>query len=581
MIMFMNKTQSRKKSRHSSGRSLAEDFLTLSHKVLLYANSGLPRIDFVREIALMLIQFSGSDVVELRLKRRDKYYRYELRKNRQASLHFEEIPCMKTAEGKIIPCSSEDSGIERLCQEVISGRFDPNLNYFTKNGNFWTNDLSVCSPEYSLQPMKEWKSLALFSLMLDEDNIGLLQLKSASKDFFTLEEIQFYERLTQTLGVALVYRHTQVALRERIKELTCLYGIARLIARPDLTEEQMLQGIVELLPPSWLYPESATARITLDQHSYLAPHFREGKHKQNADIMVGGTKRGEVEVIYLEEKPELDEGPFLMEERSLIDAVAREVALLIERKQSEKERTQLQNQLMHADRLATIGQLAAGVAHELNEPLSNILGFAQLATKSSDLPVQTLQDIEKIVNASLHAREVVKKLLIFARQMPTEKSKVNLNRIVEEGLYFFESRCAKEGIELVRQLSPHLPEIIADAGQLHQVLVNLVVNSIQAMPKGGKLTIQTLTKDGYVSLVVEDTGVGMSTEVKRQLFDPFFTTKEIGEGTGLGLSVVHGIVSSHGGTIKVGSQVGKGARFEIQLPVRSSSDEKKETKSDL
>jgi signal transduction histidine kinase len=144
---------------------------------------------------------------------------------------------------------------------------------------------------------------------------------------------------------------------------------------------------------------------------------------------------------------------------------------------------------------------------------------------------------------------------------------------VEEGLYFFESRCAKEGIELVRLLSPNLPRITADAAQLQQVLVNLVVNSIQAMPQGGKLTLQTLSDDGYVSLVVEDTGMGMSEEVQKQIFVPFYTTKEVGEGTGLGLSVVHGIVSSHSGKIEVKSKEGEGTRFEIKLPISEPLEE--------
>ncbi|MGB8656468.1 MAG: ATP-binding protein [Candidatus Zixiibacteriota bacterium] len=558
---------------NSSGQNMAEAFLALSHEILLYSNRGLPRIDFVREVLRKLIEFSGCDGVELRLKRRQKYYRCEMIKNAETSFHLEYLPCLHTEDHRMIPCSSEVDGLERLCREVLLRKFDPALSHFTKKGSFWTNDLENPLLPYDLSQSSQWKSLAVFPLVVDQDNIGLLHLRSKRTDFFSKEEIDFYEGLAQTLGVAFVHRSAQVALRERVKELTCLYGIARLVARPDLSLDKMLEGIVELLPPAWLYPEIATARIVLDGHSYSMPDFREGRHIQIADIVVSSKRRGVVEVVYLEEKPELDEGPYLKEERSLIDAVAREVALKIERRQAEEEKAQLQNQLMHADRLATIGQLAAGVAHELNEPLGNILGFAQLATKCPQLPTQALQDIEKIVNASLHAREVVKKLLIFARQMPTKKTEVNLNQIVEEGLYFFESRCAKEGIELVRLLSPNLPGMIADAAQVQQVLVNLVVNSIQAMPKGGRLTIQTLAAGDYVALVVEDTGLGMAQEVQEQIFVPFFTTKEVGEGTGLGLSVVHGIVSSHRGQIEVKSKEGVGTRFEIRLPVSRLSEE--------
>jgi signal transduction histidine kinase len=264
--------------------------------------------------------------------------------------------------------------------------------------------------------------------------------------------------------------------------------------------------------------------------------------------------------------PDIDEGPFLKEERSLLDEVARQVGFIIERREAEEEKARLQQQLRHADRLATIGQLAAGAAHELNEPLGSILGFAELAKHLHRVPKQAKSDLEKIIEAALHAREVIKKLMIFARQMPTQKAPVNLNELVEKGLYFLESRCAQEGIELVREMGPDVPQITGDASQLHQVLVNLVVNAIQAMPGGGILTIRTLKEDEDAVLTVEDTGVGMSDEVLRQIFVPFFTTKQVGQGTGLGLAVVHGIVTSHGGAIQVDSEVGKGTRFKVRLP---------------
>ena len=131
---------------------------------------------------------------------------------------------------------------------------------------------------------------------------------------------------------------------------------------------------------------------------------------------------------------------------------------------------------------------------------------------------------------------------------------------------FLEARCAKEKVDLIQDLAPDLPQTYADPSQLQQVLVNLVVNALQAMPEGGTLRLATRGDDQSVSLIVEDTGAGMSEEVKKHIFDPFFTTKDVGEGTGLGLSVVHGIVTAHGGSIKCASQVGCGTRFEVELP---------------
>ncbi|MBN1804591.1 MAG: hypothetical protein JW837_05025 [Sedimentisphaerales bacterium] len=359
---------------------------------------------------------------------------------------------------------------------------------------------------------------------------------------------------------------TKAALAERVKELTCLYGIAQIAGLPDMSLEEIIQGIVGLLPPAWQYPDNTFARIILDGTPYITPGFCECRQKQTTDIIVGGIPRGVVELVYVEDKPDMDEGPFLKEERNLIDAVARQVVLIIERKQAEEDKLKLHSQLLHADRLATIGVLAAGVAHELNEPLGNILGFAQLAKKCPGIPVSAVQDIEKIEVASLHAREIIRKLLVFARQAPPKKTQVNLNQVAEDGLYFFEARCAKEDIELIRLLSPDMPEITADPGQLNQLLVNLVVNSLQSMPGTGKITVQTRFSGHNVYLIVEDTGTGMSKEVLDKIFIPFFTTKDVGHGTGLGLPVVYGIVTAHGGTINVKSKLGCGTRFEIQFP---------------
>ena len=383
---------------------------------------------------------------------------------------------------------------------------------------------------------------------------------------------KYFPKIILIMGEVIENLASDLALRERVKELTCLYGIAQITTNQNTSIDEILKSIVNLLSPAWLYPEIAQARIVFDGRSYSTPDFTGGKQSISSDITINGKKRGLVEVSYTVEKPVLDEGPFLKEERNLIDTVAKEVSVIIEKQQIDKEKVRLQEQMRHSDRLATVGQLAAGVAHELNEPLSNMLGFAQLAKKSQGLPKATEHDIDKIINASLHAREVVKKLLLFSRQMPTKKSKVNLNQIVQDGLYFLKSRCEKEGIEMVRILAPNLPEIYADSGQLHQVLVNLVVNAIQAMPAGGKLTIKTLVSPDYISLVVEDTGIGMNEEIIKKIFIPFFTTKEVGQGTGLGLSLVHGIVTSHGGTIDVKSNVGHGSQFEIKLPIKTQTE---------
>jgi len=586
LIGMTKKTRNQINTQATDG-STFKDFRILSNQIMHLALRGLLRIDFLEEASKILMEFSGCDSVQMWLKERGKYYCSQVTRSKKRPFHFKIIPTVETDKGKIVPKFRKNSILEQLCRDIILRQFDLSLPFFTKNGSFWTGDAENSFAFLSKQNKRmrisksiidgNYRSLVLIPISVKDENIGLLQLRSTSLDFFTKKEVEFYEGAVQTLAVALIHRRAQVELRERIKELTCLYGIAKLVERPSISLKEILQGIVELLPPAWLYSEIASARIILDEHSYTTQHFHESPQKQFANIVVDSEERGIVEVVYSKKKPELDEGPFLKEERILIDTVAREIALIIERKQSEQDKERLQEQLRHADRLATIGQLSAGVAHELNEPIGSILGFAQLIQKYPKLSEQVRKDIEKIMKASLHAREVVKKLMLFARQLPPQKTRVNLNQIVEESLYFLESRCAKEGIKVVRKISSDLPEITADSAQMTQVLVNIAVNAIQAMPSGGRLTIQTKASDKFISLSIEDTGIGMTESIMKKIFLPFFSTKDTGKGTGLGLPVVHGIVTSHGGSISVDSKVGQGTRFEIQLPIAESQDKKEKT----
>lgn len=558
---------------------------SLSGRILNYGSLGLSTMEFMSEVSKMLMDFTGCDTAEVRVVERARLLTCEASRDFGQGLRTEVVPGKRSDAGEVIPCRDTDADLEKICEEIGCNRFDPSLPFYTLNGSFWIGD-TESSLDLSSETCKwaggrtlyiegDFRSLAIIPFVIRDKDKGLLLLKSKQQNCFTAEKIESYEDIARILGIALTQLRAQVALRERVKELTCLYGIAKVAAKPGISFQEILQGTVELLPPGWLYPDVASARIVFDECSYSAAGFRENLQTQTAEIVVDGEKRGTIEVAYSQEMPALDEGPFLKEERNLINAIAREVALIIEGRQMEEDKRRLQEQLRHADRLATLGQLAAGVAHELNEPLASILGFAQLAGKTPGIPDQVRKDNEKIVAASLHAREIVNKLKLSARQAPPRKERVDLNDIVNGGLYFVESRCAKAGIELVKVLEPDLPKIVADAGQLYQVLTNLVVNAMQAMPDGGRITIQTARGGTGISLRVEDTGVGMDKEVLENIFAPFFTTKGVDEGTGLGLAVVHGIVTSHGGSISVTSTVGQGTRFEVLFPI-NMPDELKE-----
>jgi signal transduction histidine kinase len=553
-----------------------EDFKSFSQEILGKVNRDVSRIDFLHDILKRLLSFSGCVAVEIMIKKNNKYISYKITQQDESSFQYIAVSFTndeREAEHKF----QKQSSIEKLQMDIIERQFDQSLPNFNINGSFWTGDVekdinletvSEKEDRNDSQNLKiDYKSLAIVPLFFVDNIIGCILLVSKQREYFSEDDIRQYEGLSHNLGITLVNQRSQAALRERVKELTCLYSIAKVSERQDLSLTEILKGIVEFIPPAWQYPDIAMGRISINGHVFSTPGFRQTGQKQTADIILNGKRRGVVEVIYTKEKPNIDEGPFLREERNLIDTIARQIALVVEQKEAEESRLKLQDQIRHTDRLATIGQLAAGVAHELNEPLGNILGFAQLIKKCQELPDIASKDVDGIVDASLNAREVIKKLLLFARQAPSKKEKVNLNQIIMDGLYFFEARCAKEGIKLVRLLSPDLPEINGDQAQLNQVLVNLVVNAIQAMPHGGKLTIKTSAINDNVYLVVEDTGIGMTEDVIKKIFIPFFTTKDINEGTGLGLSVVHGIITSHKGMIRVQSSINKGTRFEIKLPL--------------
>lgn len=236
---------------------------------------------------------------------------------------------------------------------------------------------------------------------------------------------------------------------------------------------------------------------------------------------------------------------------------------------------ELKQQLLHADRLATVGQLAAGIAHEINGPLNNILGYAQLSAKQQDLPELVYQDLDNIIRLSLHAGEVVKKVMLFSRQVQPKYDQIDLNEIIKESLYFTEPLCRQNKISVECNLDENLPEIVGDFSQLRQVVVNMVVNSAQAISdSGGDIVITTKPRSSNrVEMRIQDTGKGMTPETLEKCFNPFFTTKDVDEGTGLGLSVVHGILKSHRAAINVESTVGQGSVFIVTFPLTPANGE--------
>ena len=280
-------------------------------------------------------------------------------------------------------------------------------------------------------------------------------------------------------------QNPDIQLRERVKELKCLYELSRIAWEADNDLTAIVSKALTILPSAMQYPEAAEVSITIDGTVSSTPGFKQSIATIASPLMGGNKKRGEVVVGYRKRKG--GDHLFLTEERRLIRTVAREFSLILKRIETEDEKQKLQMQLQHVERLAFVGELSAGIAHELNEPLGRILGFAQLIKKTGGLSDQQSEDIERIVKASLYTREIIKKLMIFSRQMPRQITWLNLNDIVSNILYFIDVRFVGRQVTIIQRLDESLAPIQADEVQISQVLVNLITNAIHAMDDGGSI----------------------------------------------------------------------------------------------
>lgn len=248
----------------------------------------------------------------------------------------------------------------------------------------------------------------------------------------------------------------------------------------------------------------------------------------------------------------------------LCQAINRMADALAERE--EKLKIATRQQIGRSEQLASVGRLAAGVAHEINNPLTGVLTYACMLRDKKNMDPQDREDLNVIIHETTRVARIVRGLLDFARERPVRKAPMDLNEVVRHTILLLGNQEAFQNIVVVDDLADHLPRVNGDSNQLEQVLLNLALNACEAMPQGGTLALATSAEDGKVVVRVTDTGHGIKPDHLDQIFEPFFTTKPVGKGTGLGLSVSYGIVRQHNGSLEVESEEGKGSTFTVTLP---------------
>lgn len=354
---------------------------------------------------------------------------------------------------------------------------------------------------------------------------------------------------------------TENELKERIKELTCLYEVSSIIVNADVGQmEDTLNAIAYNLKKGFQFPKQTEIAIETSIVS-----IETGKLDEiitlYSEIRVFNKVNGSITASLKEGK-----SSYLKEEKQLLDSVALKIGNLLERIEIQQNETSLKRQMERADRLSILGEITAGISHELNTPLASILGFAELLKNDLSNDKRHLEDLDKIIQNAIYTREVVKKLMFFACEMPREMQQVNIVPSIKNAITLLDASFKKADVKYIVKIEEEKLFLRADTIQLTQILFNLIINAIYFSPKGGLITIETYQSKKDIIFKISDEGSGLPEETLEKIFQPFFTTKPTGDGSGLGLSVVHGIVASHGGSITAENNVEKGATFTVKLP---------------
>jgi len=585
-------------------RGQAEKRNELSRKVLELLNSNRSPtgdINIIKQILYFVKESTGFEAIGIRLKDCDDFPYYETVGFPEVFVAAEKYLCARDHSGTIIRDNIGNPILECMCGNIICGRTDPNLPFFTENGRFWSNCTTELLSSYTEEDRQSrtrnrcngegYESVALIPLYSDKEIIGLLQLNDKRRGMFTSEIISFFEGLGASIGIALNRKRAEEALQSSEKCYRRLFEAAYdgiLLLDADMgTVIDVNPFLMRLLGYSYeelcgkaIWEIGLFKDVVSSKDAFKTFQYRE--YIRYEDWLLETRDGRSIEV-------EFASNVYIVDNRKVIQW---NISDITERRQAEAEKKQMQKQLLHSQKMESVGMLAGGIAHDFNNLLQVINGNTQLLLLDKSKNHPDLTNLKEIEKACSMAAQSVRQLLLFSRKAETDRRPMNLNEGFEQARRLLE-RTIPKMIDIQLHLGRNLWTVLADPVQMEQTLLNLGGNAADAMPDGGRFVIETqnITLDDkyaqnhlgaapgdYVLLTVSDTGCGMDKETIEHIFDPFFTTKEFGKGTGLGLASVYGIVKGHGGYIMCYSELGQGTTFKIYLPAMKKEVETKSEK---
>lgn len=353
-------------------------------------------------------------------------------------------------------------------------------------------------------------------------------------------------------------------LKEKIKELTCLYEISKIISRSNSVNIQTLREILITIKDAWRFNMDAVVEIHAADFHLSTSDSIENSIYQSSFITIDKKGCGFIKVHYPAQN--YSKSDFHEDEQKLLDTAAIEIGNYFEKHKTLQLNDQLEKSIGRMERLTLLGEMTAGIAHELNTPLANILGFAELI-KSQNTNPEIDSDISIVINAVMYSREIVKKLMFFSCEMPQKPELQEIKPIIVFALSFLKSNFQKKAIQCELLFKDENSRARFDSVQITQVLFNLLLNAIYASPEKSIVKIMVDHDEHYLLIKIEDYGTGIPEDIKDKIFEPFFSTKPVNYGCGLGLSVVHRIMKNHNGEIIIQNNCPQGSIFIIKIPI--------------